>query len=176
MATIVTDIDKEAPGEELLKWYDYTIEASEFNLPVPDFDHWLIGCPRTPGKWFEDMRAKRKEITFFAKGKEDAKQKAAEWQAGQILLNCEDFEEIVMFLAQRKKLKKEKSNLFNYLQRLFDDGLFINTTELEFRTLEVTAEDRSQGKQITFFAKREAHVKEYSKLKLKLKVIDNRGI
>lgn len=41
---------------------------------------------------------------------EDANQKAAEWQAGQILLNCEDFEEIVMFLAQRKKLKKEMSN------------------------------------------------------------------
>lgn len=25
-------------------------------------------------------------------------------------LNCDDFEEIVMFLAQRKKLKKEMSN------------------------------------------------------------------
>lgn len=38
---------------------------------------------------------------------EDAKQKAMEWQAGQILLNCDDFEEIVMFLANRKKLKAE---------------------------------------------------------------------
>lgn len=47
----------------------------------------------------------------------------------------------------------EKSNLFNYLQRLFDEGLCINTTELEFGTLEVTAENRSQNKQITFFAK-----------------------
>lgn len=67
MATIVTDIDKEAPEEELLKWYDYTIEASEFNLPIPNFDHWLIGCPRTPSKWFEDMRAKRKEIDDLLK-------------------------------------------------------------------------------------------------------------
>ena len=51
-------------------------------------------------KWYEK----------FAKGMEDAKQKAMEWQVGQMLLNCDDFEEIVMFLAQRKKLKKEMSN------------------------------------------------------------------
>ena len=57
-----------------------------------------------------ENRSQGKQITFFAKGMEDAKQKAAEWQAGQILWNCEDFEEIVMFLAQRKKLKKEISN------------------------------------------------------------------
>lgn len=57
-----------------------------------------------------ENRSQDKKITFFAKGMEDAKQKAMEWQAGQILLNCEDFEEIVMFLAQRKKLKKEMSN------------------------------------------------------------------
>lgn len=67
MATIVTDIDKDAPEEELLKWYDYTIEASEFNLPVPNFEHWLIGCPRTPSKWFENMRAKRKEFEDLLK-------------------------------------------------------------------------------------------------------------
>lgn len=57
-----------------------------------------------------ENRSQDKKITFFAKGMEDANQKAAEWQADQILLNCEDFEEIVMFLAQRKKLKKEMSN------------------------------------------------------------------
>lgn len=57
-----------------------------------------------------ENRNQGKQITFFAKGMEDAKQKATEWQVGQMLLNCEDFEEIVMFLAQRKKLKKEMSN------------------------------------------------------------------
>lgn len=54
-----------------------------------------------------ENRSQGKKITFFAKGMEDAKQKAAEWQTGQILLNCDDFEEIVMFLANRKKLKAE---------------------------------------------------------------------
>ena len=51
-----------------------------------------------------ENRSQDKKITFLAKGMEDAKQKAAEWQVGQMLLNCDDFEEIVMFLAQRKKL------------------------------------------------------------------------
>lgn len=54
-----------------------------------------------------ENRSQNKQITFFAKGMEDAKQKAAEWQVGQMLLNCDDFEEIVMFLANRKKLKAE---------------------------------------------------------------------
>lgn len=57
-----------------------------------------------------ENRSQAKQITFFAKGMEDAKQKAMKWQVGQMLLNCDDFEEIVMFLAQRKKLKKEMSN------------------------------------------------------------------
>ncbi len=57
-----------------------------------------------------ENRSQGKQITFFAKGMEDAKQKAMEWQVGQMLLNSEDFEEVVMFLAQRKKLKKEMSN------------------------------------------------------------------
>lgn len=54
-----------------------------------------------------ENRSQDKKITFLAKGIEDAKQKAMEWQAGQILLNSDDFEELVMFLAQRKKLKAE---------------------------------------------------------------------
>ena len=54
-----------------------------------------------------ENRSQEKQITFFAKGMEDAKQKAQEWQVGQMLLNCDDFEEIVMFLAQRNKLKAE---------------------------------------------------------------------
>jgi hypothetical protein len=44
-----------------------TIEASEFNLPIPNFDHWLMGCPITPSKWFENMRAKRKEFEDLLK-------------------------------------------------------------------------------------------------------------
>lgn len=54
-----------------------------------------------------ENRSQNKQITFFAKGMENAKQKAMEWQIGQMLLNSDDFEEVVMFLANRKKLKAE---------------------------------------------------------------------
>lgn len=57
-----------------------------------------------------ENRSQGKQVTFFAKGMEDTKQKAMEWQVGQMILNCDDFEEVVMFLTQRKKLKKEMSN------------------------------------------------------------------
>lgn len=57
-----------------------------------------------------ENRRQGKQVTFFARGMEDAKQKAMEWQVGQMILNCDDFEEVVMFLTQRKKLKKEMSN------------------------------------------------------------------
>ena len=54
-----------------------------------------------------ENRSQNKQITFFAKGMENAKQKAMEWQIGQMLLNSDGFEEVVMFLANRKKLKAE---------------------------------------------------------------------
>ena len=47
----------------------------------------------------------------------------------------------------------ERSNLFNHLLRIFDEGLSMKTTELEYGTLEVTVENRSQDKKITFLAK-----------------------
>lgn len=40
----------------------------------------------------------------------------------------------------------ERSNLFNHLLRIFDEGLSMKTTELEYGTLEVTVENRSQDK------------------------------
>ena len=62
METIKIDIDKNAPEEELLKWYSYTLEADEFHLPIPNYNHWLMGCPRTSEKWFAEMRSKRNEL------------------------------------------------------------------------------------------------------------------
>lgn len=40
----------------------------------------------------------------------------------------------------------ERSNLLNHLLRLFDEGLSMKTTELEFGTLEVTVENRIEAK------------------------------
>ena len=56
MATIKTDVDEDAPKEELMPWYDYIIDALEFGLTAPNYHAWIHGCPRTPKEWFAEMR------------------------------------------------------------------------------------------------------------------------
>lgn len=67
MATIRADIDSDASEYEIFRWYDYTLDASEFNLPVPNYRHWLMGCPRTAKEWFDNMRTKREELDNLIK-------------------------------------------------------------------------------------------------------------
>lgn len=71
MNTICTDIDSDAPEGEVLIWYDYTLDASEFNLPVPNYKHWLMGCPRTAKEWFDNMHTKREELDNLIKEESD---------------------------------------------------------------------------------------------------------
>ena len=67
MATIRTDIDEGAPKDELMKYYDYLINASEFNLTTPNYHSWIHGCPRTSNEWFKDMYNKREEFENYIK-------------------------------------------------------------------------------------------------------------
>lgn len=46
MATIRADIDKDAPEEEFLRWYDYRTEAHWLGLSSPNYASWLMDCPR----------------------------------------------------------------------------------------------------------------------------------
>lgn len=62
MATIRTDIDEDAPKEELMKHYDYNLNAIEFGLAIPNFHAWIHGCPRTSDEWFKDMRKMREDF------------------------------------------------------------------------------------------------------------------
>lgn len=62
MATIRTDIDEDAPEEELLKHYDYVLDAMEFKLPTPNFHAWIHGCPRTDSEWFDKMRKMKEDF------------------------------------------------------------------------------------------------------------------
>lgn len=62
MATIRTDIDEDAPEEELLKHYDYCLNAMEFKLSVPNFHSWIHGCPRTSDEWFDKMRKMKEDF------------------------------------------------------------------------------------------------------------------
>lgn len=62
MATIKTDIDEDAPKEELMPWYDYIVDALEFGLTTPNYHSWIHGCPRTSNEWFKKMRKQREDF------------------------------------------------------------------------------------------------------------------
>lgn len=49
MADILTDIDRDAPEEEYVKYYDYCLRVGSIangELVTPNYDSWLRGCPR----------------------------------------------------------------------------------------------------------------------------------
>lgn len=60
MSVITTSIDEDAPADEFFRWYDYTLDALDLNLAVPNFHSWLHGCPRASGEEIASLRQKRK--------------------------------------------------------------------------------------------------------------------
>lgn len=49
MADMLTDIDRDAPEEEYIKYYDYHMRVGGIcggKLETPNYDSWLRGCPR----------------------------------------------------------------------------------------------------------------------------------
>lgn len=49
MVDMLTDIDRDAPGEEYVKYYDYCLRVGSIangKLETPNYDSWLRGCPR----------------------------------------------------------------------------------------------------------------------------------
>lgn len=62
MATIIADIDNDAPKEEFIKYYGYCIDVAEFELPTPNFNSWLAGCPRTSSDTLDHLRYLKNEL------------------------------------------------------------------------------------------------------------------
>lgn len=56
MATIITDIEMNAPEKEFNDWYFYNIDAHELKFPTPNFKSWLLGCPRVSEETFAHLR------------------------------------------------------------------------------------------------------------------------
>ena len=54
-----------------------------------------------------ENRDKSQSVDILAKDMDEVVRRTEEWQVGQMLLSSDDFKEVVMFLAQRKKLKEE---------------------------------------------------------------------
>lgn len=49
MDDMMTDIDRDAPKEEYVKYYDYCMRVKSLaggKLATPNYDNWLRGCPR----------------------------------------------------------------------------------------------------------------------------------
>ena len=63
MQTILTDIDKDAPEEAWLGWYDYQLEVQMLELPKQcNFRSWIHGCPRYSEETLARFRALHNEV------------------------------------------------------------------------------------------------------------------
>ena len=64
MATIIADIKMEAPEDEFLKWYDYTLELGTINptIPTPNYESWLRGCPRYSEEHIASLRRSAQRV------------------------------------------------------------------------------------------------------------------
>lgn len=45
MEDIIVDIEMDAPEDELIKWYDYSLDRHEKGLFALNYESWLRGCP-----------------------------------------------------------------------------------------------------------------------------------
>lgn len=67
MTTIRTDIDKDAPEEEFVKWYDYDLTMKILGEPSMNFDHWLMDAPRKSKEEIQDLEtAYQRESSAFS--------------------------------------------------------------------------------------------------------------
>ncbi len=67
MATIRTDIDNDAPEDEFLKWYDYSVECGSLGISSCNFHSWLRKCPTHSKESIQrirDLRAKVEEAEY----------------------------------------------------------------------------------------------------------------
>ena len=60
--TIRTDMDEDAPEEELMKHYDYCVQAEALGLTSPNFTHWIKGCPRVSAKEMGELQRERAHL------------------------------------------------------------------------------------------------------------------
>ena len=64
MDTIITDLREDAPEEELMKWYSYTLDCAMLGAENHscNFRSWLRGCPRLSDEQLEEIRRAKKQV------------------------------------------------------------------------------------------------------------------
>lgn len=62
MADIIYCVEHDVTEQQYQEWQDYTVDAAEFNLTVPNLRAWMDGCPRTSPEKFEQFRKMKAEL------------------------------------------------------------------------------------------------------------------
>ena len=55
-------LDNGIAFEEWLRWYDYSLDAHDLGLDVPNFPSWYKGCPRLTEEQIQEIKDKRREL------------------------------------------------------------------------------------------------------------------
>ena len=64
LQTMIDDLKMDAPEEEFIQWYDYTLELGMIDpsITTPNFKSWVEGCPRYSEKWMEKLRQRARRV------------------------------------------------------------------------------------------------------------------
>lgn len=62
MTTIIVDIEENAKESDFYEWYDYCLDAHEFDFTTPNYESWLRGCPRTDESTFAKLREIKRNL------------------------------------------------------------------------------------------------------------------
>lgn len=60
--TIRTAVDRNVPREDFVKWHDYCMDCGTLDIPSPNFDSWLRGCPRMSDEEIRELMERSHEI------------------------------------------------------------------------------------------------------------------
>jgi hypothetical protein len=77
LTDIRDDIDRDAPEQEFLKWYDYCLELHDLStknypIPTPNYKSWLMGCPRKSVEEIQELEAMCQRVRDAKQALEDA--------------------------------------------------------------------------------------------------------
>ena len=62
MEDIIYCVEHDVTRHQYMEWQDYTCNAAEFNMTVPNLRSWMMGCPRADGAVFERLRSLKEEF------------------------------------------------------------------------------------------------------------------
>lgn len=73
LTDIRTDIDRNAPKDQIVAWYDYTLRLHCISPDIPktNYRSWLMGCPRQDETWFEQMEKLHQAVEGAKKNLEE---------------------------------------------------------------------------------------------------------